>query len=338
MQKRKKMLIVTKNYGYDFTGATLATQTFVSRWCKEYDVQVYTINIGNIYISDNIKVNKFNSVLSLVYGLYKSKCKNINTVYYSDDHLGAVLPILGINYYHTYHGNWPDAAKLNASMFLKSLFFMPLYYLTIRYATCVVSVSSYMADYIRRINKNNIVIHNGMDEKKIKNTEKRNSCVMVGNVDERKYKYLIHLLKACKQKKINIKIDIYGRIEDEKIARKIKEYDNVNFIGLVKNVPYYKYKLFINLSVMENLSISVCESIRYGVPVVCFDVGGLSEVVKSGRTGEIIKPYDVDKMAETIVMMMHNDIVVDKSVLRDFDWDVASKRYMDMFIKGVINA
>lgn len=329
-----RLVILTKNYGYNFTGATMATQQFVKHWSQKFtEVVVYTLHEGERFIQNNICVKTFSQMPFLLIALWKAEMDEHDTIYYSDDHFGFLLGMLGKRYFHTYHGNWPDAAKISFKFWLKSFYFLPLYYLTLKKAAHVINVSYYMKKFTDTINKNSTVIRNGMDFKFVEHQEKKflDSCLMVGNVDQRKYKYCLDLARILKAKKSSIKIDVYGKILDPRVGNELDKFDNVRLKGMVRNIPYQSYSLFLNLSIIENLSISVCEAIANHVPVICFDVGGLGEVVKNGITGYIVPDKNINQLYDTIVKILKNPIHVDDSVLNDFNWDCSADKYIKLF-------
>lgn len=322
----KRLVIVTKNYGYNFTGATMATQKFVEVWCSFFsEIEVYAINIGDIFEHDRITVKKCKNFLDIIKGIKGRNKTTIKEVYYSDDHFGFILSIFHKKYLHTYHGNWPYAMLMNLEMMIKSFYFIPLYFLTIKGAYKVVNVSKYMCRITKKINSDSIVIYNGVDIKGgMENTHK--DCLMVGNIDKRKYEILFDLLNMG----LNVNIDIYGKTVDCKLVKKISRFDNLHFMGERTNIPYRNYQMFLSTSKMENLSISVCEAIKEEVPVVCFDVGGLGEVVTE-KTGVLIKKFDTVSMMNAINVLHRSPRRADCSVLREFDWEKAAKKYYDEF-------
>jgi glycosyltransferase involved in cell wall biosynthesis len=330
----KRLVILTKNYGYNFTGATMATQQFVKCWSQKFEeVVVYTLHEGERFKQDNIFVNIFSQMPFLVAALRSAEKEKYDTIYYSDDHFGFLLALLGKKYFHTYHGNWPDAAKISLKFWLKSFYFRPLYYLTLKNAAYIINVSYYMKKFTDTINKNSTVIRNGMDFKLENHRERKlpNTCLMVGNVDQRKYKYCVALARILQAKKSSIKIDIYGKILDHNVADELGEFENVRLMGMVRNIPYQSYDVFLNLSIIENLSISVCEAIANHVPVICFDVGGLGEVVKNGITGYVVPNKNINQVYNDIVKTLRNPIHVDDSVLSDFKWDCSADKYVKLF-------
>lgn len=330
----KRLVIFSKNYGYNFTGATMATQKYVERWSTKIDeIVVYTLHKGKCYHRKNIAIRVCGNLLYMILQFYRHERYEIDTTYYSDDHFGFIIATLNKKYIHTYHGNWPDAIHINSMYFIKSFYFIPLYYLTIKYASSVVNVSKYMENFTNKINKNEMLIRNGMDVKEIHETDNKykDTCLMVGNIDSRKYKYCVRLARYLKQKKSNIKIHIYGKCVEYAVKKELDNYDNVKCMGQVRSVPYNKYNVFLNLSDIENLSISVCEAIYYHLPVICFDVGGLGEVVKNNQTGFIVKKGDIKAVYLALNKIIKEGIVIDTTVLSDFDWDKSAMKYIELF-------
>ena len=335
--KRETLFVLTKKWGRNYTGATLATQYFVDRWSSQFDrIVVYTLKIGNYNNTKrNISVLKCKSEQELLHALKaeENRCDS-SLVGYSDDHLGYLLKKANIPYIHTYHGNWPDARWVNMEFFIKSFYFMPLYKRTIRNAAVVANVSIYMENFTKRYNSKAIVIQNGMDFKPC-GIEKcyPKTYVMVGNIDTRKYKNVIRLAKHIYDIDSKVRIDIYGKTVDKSIVKRLEEIPNVRLMGQHNIIPYGSYCGLINVSEIENLSISVCEAIKSGIPVFCFSIGGLPEVVKKDETGFTFHKKDYKQMAQHLVdyACSENKMKINQSVLDSFDWDIAAKKYMVLF-------
>lgn len=56
----------------------------------------------------------------------------------------------------------------------------------------------------------------------------------------------------------------------------------------------------------DPLPRAVIESMVLGKPVVAFDVGGVSEMLKDGTTGALIRASDVDAMAAQMVRYLRD--------------------------------
>lgn len=81
-----------------------------------------------------------------------------------------------------------------------------------------------------------------------------------------------------------------------------------NLLGQKSNsevMDYYTQEpvdLFINISSMEGLPVSIMESLSYGVPVIATNVGGTSELVRDGQTGYLLSPkLTAANLADAIV-------------------------------------
>lgn len=334
--KRGTLFVLTKKWGRNYTGATLATQYFVDRWTSQFDrIAVFTLEIGNYdNTKQNISVLKCKNEQELLLAIKEENRCDSSTVGYSDDHLGYLLKKANIPYIHTYHGNWPDARWVNAEFFIKSFYFMPLYKRTIRNAEAVANVSIYMENFTKRYNSKSILIRNGMDFKPCE----ADSCypktyVMVGNIDTRKYKNAIRVAKYIYDIDPKVRIDIYGKAIDKNVAKQLEKLPNVRLMGQHSIIPYGSYCGLINVSEIENLSISVCEAIKSGIPVFCFNIGGLPEVVKKDKTGYTFPKKNYKQMAQNLVDYAcdENKMRVDKRVLDPFDWNIAAKKYMTLF-------
>jgi len=346
MGKNKRLIILTKKFGYNFTGATLATHELLKHWVKEFDeVIVITRQVGMYDSNLNIKLMQAKSVFEVIKILKGIKRDYPDAVYYSDDHTGCLMKVCGVEYYHTYHGNWPDAKKVSFDFWLKSLFFIPIYKLTIKNAKLVINVSYYMEKYTRTINGNTIVIRNGLAQKcesitcdrflkEVKVNDKLN-IVMIGTIDKRKYRNALKLFNLIVKNKLDkmINIDIYGRLQDIKIAKALDSYCFVNLKGYTNRIELSKYDIFLHTSTIENLAISVCEAIVNKVPVICFNVGGIGEVVRNGINGFLVSKKDVDEMYRKLESIIEKGytFVFDDRYLFNFDWKFAAEEYLKVF-------
>jgi glycosyltransferase involved in cell wall biosynthesis len=96
-------------------------------------------------------------------------------------------------------------------------------------------------------------------------------------------------------------------IPDEKVAELFKRSE-------VVVLPYSK---------MSGQSGILNIALAFNKPLVATDVGGISEVVKDGITGLVVKPGDVDELATALVKMLKDDNL--KCTIRDNLANVADK-------------
>ena len=82
----------------------------------------------------------------------------------------------------------------------------------------------------------------------------------------------------------------------------------VDFRGHVNDVaPAYQCaSAYLQMSTTENMSLSVIEALRFGVPAVVTRVGGLPEIVEAGRSGFIVDAGDIGGAASALNTLLSN--------------------------------
>jgi glycosyltransferase involved in cell wall biosynthesis len=82
----------------------------------------------------------------------------------------------------------------------------------------------------------------------------------------------------------------------------------VTFAGWVPSVwPYLaQAHVFALTSRREALGIAIIEAMAAGLPVVASAVGGISELVTPGETGELVSPGDVEGLASALVNLLES--------------------------------
>lgn len=332
------LVVLTKQFG-NYTGATISTIQLLKRINSTFDnVTVITLRKDKTEIK-NVNVIVVKDYITLV----KTLKRHRTAIGYSDDHLGFLFNLVGIKYIHTYHGNWPDARKLNLEMFIKSFYFMPLYRLTIKNAYKVISVSKYMQKkFVSPLNPKGEIIFNGVkqkiqlidaSQKSVQNSKPR--FLMVGNIDARKYGKSIKIFNELKEKLFNGTIDIYGALLDKTLISKLNNFDFINIKGVKDKINYNEYDGLICTSASENLPVSIIESLISKVPVISSNVGGIPEIVINNKTGYLIDVNNFRKFAE-VILNYHKLIIDDKYVNKiklDFNWDTSSELYKNIFEK-----
>jgi len=88
--------------------------------------------------------------------------------------------------------------------------------------------------------------------------------------------------------------------------------------------------LFINLSDIEGIPVSVMEAMSYGIPSIARDVGGISELVINGLNG-ILLPENTD--ANFISLKINN--LIDA---KERNLDYFNRKKVKQFIKENYNA
>lgn len=329
-----KICVLTKNYGKGYTGAMTATYELIKRWHNlGVDICVYTKNIVG-KVNYDVNIIKFKNIFDLIKKL--SSDETDNSVWYTDDHLGFLLHYFHKKYVHTYHSNYPKSMFGNGIiLFFKGAVLTILYALTVKFSSTTVTVSDRVYYYVRKINKNAVVIRNGISN--IPKSTKRKiefkkplKVIVVGVVNKSKVSRLYQVMKLRNN---NFSVDLYGNVLDKNLGQNLKSV-GVHLKGFQKDIPYDKYDLYLSLSGAENLSMALVEGITSGLPAVALNVGGSSEVITK-ETGFLFTKFNRDEISLFLNQEIFNKrINFDNSrIINDFNWDRSAAKYLKIFKK-----
>ena len=83
---------------------------------------------------------------------------------------------------------------------------------------------------------------------------------------------------------------------------------HVTLAGLRRDVPRLLSAVdaLMLTSVSEGIPLTIIEAMAAGRPVVCTDVGGLSEVVTAGETGFLAPAGDETALADRLIRLISN--------------------------------
>ena len=95
----------------------------------------------------------------------------------------------------------------------------------------------------------------------------------------------------------------------KELADKLRIGDNVHFLGFRADVTEIckASDIFVFPSVREGLSVALVEAMACGLPVVCSNIRGNSELIQDGKGGYLCSPLDVDGFAKAISMLINGD-------------------------------
>lgn len=119
-----------------------------------------------------------------------------------------------------------------------------------------------------------------------------------------------------------------GQSLEECVASvKRRNLKNVDFIGFEQNVQalYKDCDIYFQPSVIESHGISVLHAMKFGLPCIVSDRGGLPESVQEGVTGYIVSSSDIEACADKLLRLIEN------AVLREEMGDAGRKRYYECF-------
>lgn len=177
-----------------------------------------------------------------------------------------------------------------------------------------------------------ITIHSGIDPHKFDSVKPYKDFhsafdipedhLIVGTVAAlAKHKDYPTLLQAARivldqEKKVTFVALGTGR-EEQKImerANHLNLRDHFKFLGFRKNVGAIlkRFDLFVMASKWEGLGTSILDAQSIGLPVIATNTGGIPEIVRDDLSGILVPPKNPEKLAESIIHLMHDRALRDK--------------------------
>ena len=218
---------------------------------------------------------------------------------------------------------------------------------TLRNSNAIICVSEFLKKEINSIGikKNKFfVIPMGANTKNFKPKDKNKArqslnlpkdkkiILFVGHLVTRKgVEYLIRSIKIVLKKDKNILCCIVGKgiLENalKKLTSELNLEDYVRFLGEKRGKDTAKCMnacdMLVLPSLNEGLPVVLCEALACGKPVVATKVAGTPELVNKD-VGYLVKPKDVNDLAEKIVLALDKKWEKDKLLKRAGEFSVIS--------------
>lgn len=144
-----------------------------------------------------------------------------------------------------------------------------------------------------------IALHNFIDKVEWKETEKKDYVLYFGRFSVEKG--IATLIEVCKSLP-NIQFIFAGTGPLEKSISGLPNVKNVGFktgAELEQLICEARFSIYPS-EWYENCPFSVMESQMYGTPVLGADIGGISELIQVGKTGELFKAGDKEELQKKI--------------------------------------
>lgn len=137
--------------------------------------------------------------------------------------------------------------------------------------------------------------------------------VIVGRlVGFKGHRFAIQILPELLKKFPELKLVIVGEGEQreslQELVRGLQVEDAVDFVGYQTNVFEWMNQSDVVLlpSVSEGFGIVILEAFNSRTPLIAFDVPAPNEIVEEGKTGLLVKPYDLEELAEKISDLLNH--------------------------------
>jgi glycosyltransferase involved in cell wall biosynthesis len=160
--------------------------------------------------------------------------------------------------------------------------------------------------------------------------------------DDRKgYKYLLSALQYLETSKNileNTELVVLGSSRPQEDLNKVFKTHYLGKLSdeLSLSLIYSACDVFVAPSTQDNLPNTVIESLASGVPVVAFNVGGMPDMIESGKNGFLAELRSSESLARGIMDIFNGDSVqlsnnARKKAIDTFSPQLIAKRYTDLY-------
>jgi glycosyltransferase involved in cell wall biosynthesis len=168
--------------------------------------------------------------------------------------------------------------------------------------------------------------------------------LFVGRINTQKG--IDHLLRSMARMKTKATLDAVGdgpaKEAMVQLATDLGISDRVNWVGQLKQpqlVDYYrKASVMVVPSIDEGLGLAAVEALLCETPVVAFNSGGLTDVVRDGQTGVLVPPGDLEALARALDDILGSEenarnlgVAGRIYALATFAPESAARRYADIY-------
>ncbi len=328
-EPKKKLIILTTHFGEGFSGGSDATVEVFSRIQENFD---QIIVVGNQLGNHTIQNLEFLAYKNWIHAfLIIRKHAKENPLYYGDFYNSIIYWLAGVQYYFTYHDNWPEQGALGGWERIRSVWFTILYVLILKGAKVAFTVSAFKYSFVQKHSGSAKLIPNGFSSKiceTIDYSRSTSKILMIGNIDKRKYALADKVFNEIDSSK-DLSIEIFGRIIDKTLARKLSKYPFVTLKGYSRDIPIANYRLLLHTSVSESFGMIFCEAAHNRIPVLTFNAGGARELIPP-TNGVLIEKYDVKKMARSLLDFP--GLEVDPAAVEQYSWENTSRKYLEHLV------
>jgi glycosyltransferase involved in cell wall biosynthesis len=152
-----------------------------------------------------------------------------------------------------------------------------------------------------------------LPDKERKNVEEPHAVLFFGRIEEYKgLRYLIEAEPLVREVFPDFKVIVAGRGADMRVYKSIL-LSNPHFEVHDRFIPNNEIASFFqraSVVVLPYIEASqsgiVAMAFAFGKPVVATDVGSLGEMVEDGKSGILVPPRDVKKLADAIIYLLQN--------------------------------
>jgi glycosyltransferase involved in cell wall biosynthesis len=191
-------------------------------------------------------------------------------------------------------------------------------------------------------------IGNGIDfrdlpERRIFNSAEKHLVHVGGFTFEKNHEGLLRIFARVRREVTNVRLWLVGDgnlVEKTRLtARQLGIDSQVEFVGARMDALSFITSADAMLlpSIIEGLPAVIVEAFYCRTPVVAYDVGGISEVVKDGITGCLVPSGDEDRFASVVIKLLGDprDLAVEERahdlVIEKFDNRQIASKFLELY-------
>ena len=137
--------------------------------------------------------------------------------------------------------------------------------------------------------------------------------ISIGTLEPRKNQgYLLQVLAACNKYKKKYLLTLVGSGPDRQwlaqLAASLGVGAQVNFLEFMPNAARLiaNHRIVVHAAEMENMPLTLIESLSYGRPILAAAVGGIPEIFADGEEGHFWNLSDPEGAAEILINLLDN--------------------------------
>jgi len=225
-------------------------------------------------------------------------------------------------------------------------------------ADIVTTVSEFVAEEVRKHlffrNSQITVIGSGVDHdffKPISPSVGNSYVLYVGRLHNKKGVLdLVHSASYVHRQYPDVHFILIGSGPlERKIRKTVQKGGLVNRFKFIRTADkatlrryYSNASVFLLPSYYEGLPLSLLEAMSCGAPVVATSVGGIKEIIKHGQSGFLVRPGDLEALAQSVVYLISNPLLgrqlgenARKRIMDSFTWKKVVERLVTCYVAAL---